>query len=500
MPEKTWPFHVYDAMRLMPAISRYKFKNFWLLPNKKRNKMMHAKYGNMLSSNSPTKGRGKGKNKGQQQLDMLTPEIQEELFQKALKDSLPEAARRRMAPRLEPAEWNVPVYHHTELSNSGGICICPKQEIPDLIRQVGYTKSETAILCTQHPAEIGMKGYPAQELTCTFHVKDDDGTEKSILVRRFLVQLGFGQPVLQRVDGDLVSIPTPMHKVTLKLPYVHGWRQETCTIQSIAKILDARIPSPAYEQILVRQDQSATVPVHESEILNLLRTSGQEAVFLKLHGSSPLLQDADILWLPVEYSLDDALQLSQKDDNSLGVVSKNKSAPRYAIRFGNQDDLRKFAKTYHIEDLSVFGRWRLTGLPVQTGTVGAFQLLTARGWEIKEILFLNESQCSFLSSKRGNTSNMYFVDCGVKHPLQIKAVNAIARNEQAAANKADSSKTSPGIQSGRPQTALQKDAWTRSVAAKAAMQAPASPRMDSQKRLTAAKTGNTPEPKGPRTG
>ena len=75
---------------------------------------------------------------------------------------------------------------------------------------------------------------------------------------------------------------------------------------------------------------------------------------------------------------------------------------------------------------------------------------------------------------------MYFVDRGVKHPLQIKAVNAIARNEQAAANKADSSKTSPGIQSGRPQTALQKDAWTRSVAAKTAMQAPASPRLDSQ--------------------
>ena len=99
-------------------------------------------------------------------------------------------------------------------------------------------------------------------------------------------------------------------------------QQETCTIQSIAKILDARIPSPAYEQILVRQDQSATVLVHESEIWNLLRTSGQEAVFLKLHGSSPLLQEADILWLPVEYSLDDALQLSQKDDSSLGVVKK----------------------------------------------------------------------------------------------------------------------------------------------------------------------------------
>ena len=145
------------------------------------------------------------------------------------------------------------------------------------------------MLCTQHPSEIALKGYPAQELTCTFHIKDNDGAEKAILVRRFLVQIGFGQFVTQQVDGDLVNISTPMHKVTIKLPFIHGWRSESCTVQSIAKILDQRIPNPSYDQIVVRQDQSATVLVHESEVLNLLKTSGQEAVFLKLHESSSLL-------------------------------------------------------------------------------------------------------------------------------------------------------------------------------------------------------------------
>jgi hypothetical protein len=40
----------------------------------------------------------------------------------------------------------------------------------------------TAMLCTQHPQELGLPGYPVQELTCTFQVREDDGTEKSIFV------------------------------------------------------------------------------------------------------------------------------------------------------------------------------------------------------------------------------------------------------------------------------------------------------------------------------
>ena len=514
-PLKAYPSNIFDTMSSFPAVSRFRLprcfrflRGPWFIPRKLRNKMMHAKNGNTFSpfAASSGKGRGKSQNQGQRQqvFTQVTPELQEEWFQQAIKDSLPEAAQRRLAPRLEPAEWSVPTFHHTEMTNTGGICICPKQEIPDLLRRIGYTKAPAAMLCTQHPSEIALKGYPAQELTCTFHIKDNDGAEKAILVRRFLVQIGFGQFVTQQVDGDLVNISTPMHKVTIKLPFIHGWRSESCTVQSIAKILDQRIPNPSYDQIVVRQDQSATVLVHESEVLNLLKTSGREAVFLKLHESSSLLPNPDILWLPPEFSLDDAIVLAQQDDKALGIVSKNsRLRPRYAVRFGQKEDLQRFAKANNIEDLSTFGRWRLTGLPVQTGSVGALQLLESRGWDIKEILFLNDSQCSFLSSKRGNISNMYYIDGGIKHPLQIKAVNAIARDEQASANKAAASKAAPKLQTSRPATAVQKDTWTRAIAAKASLQAPASPRrsvnQEPSKRTTDSKTGNTPDHQKQRT-
>ena len=140
---------------------------------------------------------------------------------------------------------------------------------------------------------------------------------------------------------------------------------------------------------------------------------------------------------------------------------------------------------------------------MQTGSVGALQLLESRGWDIKEILFLNDSQCSFLSSKRGNISNMYYIDGGIKHPLQIKAVNAIARDEQASANKTAASKAAPKLQTSRPATAVQKDTWTRAIAAKASLQAPASPRrsvnQEPSKRTTDSKTGNTPDHQKQRT-
>ena len=132
----------------------------------------------------PPKGEERPRPKGQQtQADaILSPEIQEEMFRHAIKDAMPEAAKRRLEPRVVPAEWKSPVLHHSDMTSAGGICSAPKQCIRDLLRQIGYTQAPTAMLCTQHPQELGLHGYPVQELTCTFQVREDDGTEKSIFV------------------------------------------------------------------------------------------------------------------------------------------------------------------------------------------------------------------------------------------------------------------------------------------------------------------------------
>lgn len=55
---------------------------------------------------------------------------------------------------------------------------------------------------------------------------------------------------------------------------------------------------------------------------------------------------------------------------------------------------------------------------------------------------------------------MHFVaDTGAKHPLQLKAVNAKAKEAQAAENKAAAARAQPKIQSARPEYAQQKDTW-----------------------------------------
>ena len=117
---------------------------------------------------------------------------------------------------------------------------------------------------------------------------------------------------------------------------------------------------------------------------------------------------------------------------------------------------------------------------------------------MKEILFFGQSQCNFLASKRGHTADMHFVaDTGAKHPLQLKAVNAKAKEAQAAENKAAAARGQPKIQSTRPEYVQQKDTRLRGIAAKSNLQQPASPRRtpndDSNKRNSDGKTGNTPE-------
>lgn len=135
------------------------------------------------------------------------------------------------------------------------------------------------------------------------------------MVKRHLIQLGFRQSVVQQADGDLVDIPTSVHKVTVNLPLL----PEACTVLNIAKILDQRIPIHAYDHIVVRRGQSATVFAHESEVQKLLRTSGKEAIFIKLRQSSHVYPEADVLRLPTDHSIDDANTLAQADDSTLGV-------------------------------------------------------------------------------------------------------------------------------------------------------------------------------------
>lgn len=458
------------------------------------NRIGHMVHGNMFKGAGKSKGKA-GKSKAVP--SVLTAEERESQFLQEIQDSLPDAALRRTAPALIDAEWSAPTRHHSDINSLGGVCIAPKSSIPDVLKQVGFTRSPTAMVCTQHPQDLGLRGYPSQEISCNFRIKDSNQTDKVIRVKRHLIQLGFGEGVTQSVDGDLVELDTPMHKITLKFPSTLGWTTEQLTVANISRILSSRIPAPAFDHIVLRLDYSATVMVHESEVGNLLKSSGCEAVFFKLHDSSKLYPNTEILWLPCDFTLDDANELAGKDASVYGIVAKNsRFDPRFAARFIEPNDLKTF---HRLEDLSSYGRWRLTGLPLQCGTAGALSLLQKRGWEVKEILYFSETQCSFLAVKKGNTANMYHMsDAGTKCPLHIKAINAVARDEMAAEPKAAAVNASTQIRSTRPDAAQKRNEWLRTVVKQPGLAAPASPRQPAQtKRPGEGHTGNTPDGKKP---
>jgi len=150
--------------------------------------------------------------------------------QEDMGESLPLAALQRMAPLPLEEEWNVPVRPFSELNSA-----------------------PVAVLLTQHPSQIGLKGYPSNEVHCSLIIKQEDGEDKIVTVRRHLVQIGFGEPVQKLAMGPKITLPKAMIKMVAKLP-VH-----------LAKHCDFR----AIEQILCRDNFSATFMAHESVIHNL---------------------------------------------------------------------------------------------------------------------------------------------------------------------------------------------------------------------------------------
>lgn len=124
----------------------------WTISRFCRNKLAHSLHGNTLSR----KGMGKGK-KGAGK-DIFIDE--EELFRQEIKSALPEQAILRMQPVLFESDWNVPIRTSFELSSSPGIAIVMKSQVPNVLRQVGYTQNSVAMVTTQSSSQMYLRGYP----------------------------------------------------------------------------------------------------------------------------------------------------------------------------------------------------------------------------------------------------------------------------------------------------------------------------------------------------
>ena len=209
-------FCPYEALSMDPLCAllssqRQYVVQEWCGSRKGFNKMMHAKFGNGGGS----KGRGKGS------MNMnVDPEVE---YARMVKAALPEAAQIRMQPKLLQEEWNQHIKEWQHLNASGGVAVVAKEYIPRVLEKVGYSSKPVGILVVQEPDEIGMMGYPRSRVRCTYDVASTGGSRKQVQVERWLVQLGFADPVTMKAVGEEVKIGFTMTRMIAKLSVLRGW-------------------------------------------------------------------------------------------------------------------------------------------------------------------------------------------------------------------------------------------------------------------------------------
>ncbi|CAL1147147.1 unnamed protein product [Cladocopium goreaui] len=275
-------------------------------------------------------------------------------------------------------------------------------------------------------------------------VRTSEAEIKEVTVKRFLIQVGFGAEVSQTIVGD--------------------------------------------------QDLRATFMIHESFVTQLMKTSGREGVFFKIHSSSEAGYQFELLWLPDDVSHEQALQHAESD-KVLGLVAKNaKQKPKYALRFSSMQDLQTFAEQYALPNSASQSRWRLDGLSPILGSAGVITLLEDRQWVIDSVLYFGERHCVFTASTVGNLTPMFYEVDGESQQMRFKALSLSARNSQIEANKKAKSQASSSAAATATNFGQQKASWLRSLRPKREEAAiPVSPaKNESGKRPAPAKTGETP--------
>jgi hypothetical protein len=433
----------------------------WSLSAKQRNKALHALHGNGGGAGAKGKGRSRSKGAGGKAPSAtMTPEISDADIASQVRDSLPEAAHLRAQSRLIEDEWNVAVLDHQALSRQGGVAIAPKFAIPGIVQRIGYTAAPVALVVTEPPEALGLRGYPRERITCTISYVNDHGQRDTTRVQKFLVQIGFGPPVCQLFHGQRVQIMTTMRPMIAKFPSRHHWHPGQIPASTVANEVSQHIPTQAIDDIICRETQSASLLVHIDYIDALLCASGVNGAFYKLKLSaeeSPM----ELLWLPEEFDLEKALTLA-KNDNAFGVIEKGKeTASRFAIRFKSLETLQEFAVKHSVPDTSHLGRWRLSGAHVAMGIHGSLAFLTEQGWTDVQILFIKDDKVIFLSATCGNNSPMYYDFDGSRRQLMFKALNK--RAEILTKNSSQSSRPSASRPDRRSARQSDQEAFLRKV-------------------------------------
>lgn len=374
----------------------------------------------------------------------------------------------------------------------------PRGEIPAVLRRVGWTGNSTAMVISQDPDSLSMRGYPRTRVYCQISVMGDGGIRTEARVHRFLVQLGSGDPVQMLMQGALVTMYTTMVSMVAKFSLRHHWPPGPIPASVVIDEISSRVSSSAVDDILSRQDQSVSFLLHGDFVEQLLRASGPKGVFYKIRKDTKHpLAELELLWLDENVDFDTAVELS-KHQLVLGMVEKGSSLfPRFALRFTSLDHIDKFCKAKKLDNNARLGSWKVTGVHASIGQHGALAFLVAQQWQDVEVLYLKEDQMVFLSANCGNCAPMWYVHEGTKRQIKFKATNTAAKNLAKSNSMSSRVQVSPVLQSQKERKkSFLEQVFPAEARAKAASPSQPSMVVDAKdKRISQHQTGFTPDKK-----
>ena len=368
----------------------------------------------------------------------------DKLYKERIREALPETAKVLQATTLVPSEWTASTRHPYEMNASGGIAYVPKDLVPNVIKQVGTTYSPAAMVTSQAARELGIP-YPSTEVRCTLQVAAPDGSKELIEVTKFLTQLGFGRPVEQQTSGPCLAAPRTMHKCVARFDTPTGLQNGELTGRIVAETVSKYIHPAMFVDVVARQDLTATLMVQDASVHDLLRASGKDHVYFRLHSTDPDSDTLEIIWLAEGTLHEDALQLSDQAKAMGLALKRNAGGARFGIRFETVDAMDAYAAKHKLGDKHKFGRFRATNVPTTVGLRGVHQMFGPQGWGIEEIEYFGDTGVVFLASKRGQHDEMHFLDHHQrKVPVRIKALNSRAREmSKTQAQGSSASKAAP---------------------------------------------------------
>ena len=382
------------------------------------------------------------------------------------------------------------------LNNRGGVALVPKQHVADVVQSVKWTNSPAAIVTTENPDVLGLRGFPRTQVFCTVSYMGDNAVREEAVCQRWLTQLGYGEPVRMILEGPQVTVYTSMQQMIIKFDPTAGWPDTRIPVSIISETLGKIVDLSAQSEIQPREFQSASFLLHSDYVDVALQHSGKDGVYIKERKGTA--KEMELLWLPAGTTAEGAQELA-KGDNVYGFTKKGPPLqPRFAIRFRTLQALTDFAAKNHIESNALLARWKLSGTHVSMGLHGALAFLTEQRWADVEILYVAEHQVVFVTSNVGHSQPCHYTYLGVPRQLRYKALNTKAREMHKQANQtaAAASAAAPAARE-KTNADRQKEFLARVQAARPKQPTQhASPRKaEQEKREAIGRTGETPEGK-----